>query len=334
MASNFNPYLGLLLAGIATASIAQNAPQPPLPPNQQAQQAPAPQAPTQPKSGLGQQAKPQPVELIVPMPKQAEIVSDSIDDIEDAQLTDAQYQRLKQLFLRKERQKATPYASPAKPITRTLPINLDPGVSPPVLRLSQGQLTSVVFSDVTGQPWNIQQVVMNRQLFSDGREGQGGSGTAAQEPTNVLTIDPLSPSAYGSVSIRLKGLTTPVIFVLTSGQQEVDLRVDAKVSGHNPDAVDAVSFTSMPTIDVLLSAFLDGVPPKDARRLKVSGLANTEAWLYQENLYLRTNADAQYPAYLAAARSTSGKAVYRFASRHNSVTLLTNGRAATVFIEE
>lgn len=331
MAPKFNSCLGLLLAALASSSNAQNAPQPPLPPSQQAQQAPA-----QPKSGLGQQTKQQqqPLEVIVPMPTTSEIVGQSIDDIDEAQLTDAQYQRLKQLFLRKERQKATPYPSPAKPITRTLPINLDPGVSPPVLRLSQGQLTSIVFSDVTGQPWNIQQVVMNRKLFSDGRDEQGANASAAQEPTNVLTIDPLAPAAYGSVSIRLKGLPTPVIFVLAAGQQEVDLRVDAKVPGHNPDAVDAVNFTSMPTIDALLSAFLDGVPPKDARRLKVSGLANTEAWLYQENLYLRTNADAQYPAYMAAARSTSGKAVYRFASRHNSVTLLANGRAVTVFIEE
>ena len=85
---------------------------------------------------------------------------------------------------------------------------------------------------------------------------------------------------------------------------------------------------------MMLTSFLDGVPPKDAKRVRVSGLDNTEAWLYQENLYMRTDADVQYPAYFSSARSTSGKAVYRFNSRQNSVTLLANGRAVTVFIEE
>lgn len=324
MAPNKKYISGLLLAALVSTSQAQVKPQP--------QQQTPPVA--QPRSGLGQQTQQQqqPVEVVVAMPKPSEIVSQSVADIEGVQLTDEQYERLKQLFLQRERQKASPYVSPAKPVTRTLPVNLDPGISPPVLRLSQGQLTSIVFSDVSGQPWNIQEVNLNRGLFSDGKEGANKETT--QEATNVLTIEPRAASAYGSVSVRLKGLTTPVIFVLAAGQQEVDLRVDAKVPGRNPDALDAVSFTSMPKIDVLLTAFLDGVPPTEARRLKVSGLPNTEAWLFQDSLYLRTDADAQYPAYMAAARSTSGKAVYRFASLHHSVTLLANGRAATIFIEE
>jgi len=301
-------------------------------PAQQGQGAQQGQQPPQPKSNLGKQAQgqqpPQP-EVVMPQPR--DVVEQSIDDIEDTQLTDEQYERLKKLYLRRERQKATPYVIPAKPITRTLMVNLDPGVSPPILRVTRGQLTSIVFSDMTGQPWIIKDVGMNRQMFSDGREGGGAQQI---EPTNVLTIEPLTAAAYGNVSVKLKGLPTPVIFVLAAAQQEVDLRLDAKVPGRNPDSLDSVSYTSMPSIDVSLTAFLDGVPPKDARRLHVTGLPNTEAWMYQDSLYVRTDADAQYPAYFSSARSTSGKAVYRFNSRQNSVTLLANGRAVTVFIED
>ena len=290
------------------------------------------QQPPQPKNNLGKQAQGQQAVPEVVMPKPREVVEQSIDDIEDTQLTDEQYERIKKLYLRRERQKATPYVIPAKPITRTMMVNLDPGISPPVLRVTRGQLTSIVFSDMTGQPWLIKDVSMNRQLFSDGREGGGGAQQI--EPTNVLTVEPLTAAAYGNVAVKLKGLPTPVIFVLTAAQQEVDLRVDAKVPGRNPDSVDSVSYTLMPSIDVSLTAFLDGVPPKDARRLHVTGLPNTEAWMYQDSLYVRTDADAQYPAYFSSARSTSGKAVYRFNSRQNSVTLLANGRAVTVFIED
>jgi len=283
----------------------------------------------QPRSGLGQQVAEPPPQVVYP--RSTEVVEGVIGDIEDLQLTPEQFDRLKRIYLERERQKAIPYVSPAKPITRTMFVRLDPGVSPPALRLTRGQQTSIVFSDVSGQPWFIENVSMNRQLFSDGRQGQ--QGAAQQQPTNVLTIEPLAPAAYGNVTVTLRGLSTPVIFVLTSAQQEVDMRVDAKVPGRNPDAIDTVAVSTLPSIDSALSYFLDGVPPKEARRLKVTGLEGTEAWLYRDNLYVRAKADAQYPAYMSAARSTSGASVYRYAGLHSSVTFTTGGQAVTVFIE-
>lgn len=284
-----------------------------------------------PRNNLGKQvATPPPPQVVYPRPE--DIVEDSVGDIEDLQLTPAQIDRLKQIYLSREKHKAMPYTSPAKPITRTMFVSLDPGVSPPVLRLTRGQQTSIVFSDAGGQPWFIENVSMNRQLFSDGR--QGAAAGAQQQPTNVLTIEPLSPAAYGNVTVTLRSLSTPVIFVLTSAQKEVDMRVDAKIPGRNPDAIESIAtINTMPSIDNALTYFLDGVPPKEARRLQVSGLDGVEAWLYRENLYVRAKADAQYPAYLSAARSTSGVSVYRYAGQHNSVTFLTGGQAVTVFIQ-
>lgn len=159
-----------------------------------------------------------------------------------------------------------------------------------------------------------------------------GQGKVA-EPTNVLTLEALKPAAYGNVTITLNGLSTPLIFILTSAQKEVDMRVDAKIPGRNPDAMDTTAVVAMPGIDDSLTYFLDGVPPKGSQRLKVSGLQGTEAWFYKDNLYVRATGDAQYPAYMSAARSTSGVAVYRYASLHNSVTFTTGGQAVTVFIE-
>lgn len=285
-----------------------------------------------PKSGLGKEVGAAQKTTIV-MPKPREVVEQAMDDIEDTQLTDEQIERLKKLYLRRERQKATPYLTAAKPITRTLMVNLDPGISPPILRVTRGQLTSVVFSDMKGEPWIIKDVGLNRDLFSDGRDS-GAQAAGTVEPTNVLTIEPRTAAAFGNVAIKLKGLSTPVIFVLAAAQQEVDLRVDSKIPGRNPDAADTVDYTTMPSIDPSLTSFLDGVPPKDARRMHVTGLVNTDAWTYQDQLYVRTDADAQYPAYFSSARSTSGKAVYRFNARQNSITLLSNGRAVTVFIED
>lgn len=333
MANRPNHFIMLILSVLSTTTYAQTKPTQPSVQVTATSNSTNVQQP--PKSGLGKQvsAAQQLQQEEIALPKASEVVEQAIGDIESTQLTDPQYKRLKEIYLRRERQKVFPYTGPAKPVTRTQAVNLEPGVPPPMLRLAQGQLTSVVFSDNSGQPWMISDVRLNRKLFSDG-QAEGGQSAGALEPTNILTIEPVQPTAYGNVSVRLKGLPTPVIFMLSGGQQEVDLRVDAKVPGRNPDALEAVNYTSPPSIDVSLTAFLDGVPPKEAKRLQVSGLANTDAWMYQENLYIRTDADAHYPAYYSSARSTSGKAVFRFVSRQNSVTLLSNGRAVTVFIDE
>ena len=103
----------------------------------------------------------------------------AVRQIENMQLTPEQVERLKSIYIERQQQRSMPYLNPAKPVTRTLLVNLDPGVAPPTLRLSRGQQTSLVFSDVSGQPWMIEKVSMNRQLFSDGRvigAGQGGQG--------------------------------------------------------------------------------------------------------------------------------------------------------------
>ncbi len=204
------------------------------------------------------------------------------------------------------------------------------------MRLSMGQQTSVVFSDYNGQPWFIQNVALNRESFDDGKQSSGQNGQAAPNvaPTNILSLSPKSPAAYGNVTVTLKGLSTPIILILTAAQQEVDMRVDAKVPGRNPDSAATVNMLTMPMIDGGLTYFLDGVPPKEANRLKVTGMDGVEAWLYKQNLYVRAKADAQYPAYTNAARSTSGTSVYRYAGMQNSITFTTGGQAVTVFIEQ
>lgn len=292
------------------------------------------QPPAPPANNLGQQMPGGPPTVVYPRPE--DVIDDTVNDIQDLQLTPEQVKKLKQVWLDREKAKATPYADPPKPVTRTLPINLDPGISPPVLRLSMGQLTSIVFSDNGGQPWIIQKVALNRDVFNDGKSDNGQSGQAAanSEPTNILTLTPERAAAYGNVTVTLKGLATPIIMILTTAQTEVDMRIDAKVPGRNPDTVATINVMSMPRIDDTLTAFLDGVPPAGAKRLNVTGLDGVSAWLYKSNLYIRAKAQAQYPAYTHAEGSTSGVNVYKFAGMQNAVTFTTGGQAVTVFIEQ
>ncbi len=286
-----------------------------------------------PPSGIGQTVNiVQPMNLPAPpvlpaMPINKK-VSKAFNDFEQSQLTHKQIKRLKNQNLKNSEASMSPYISMPKPVTRTLIIDLSPGVNAPILRLSSGSLTSIVFSGLNGDSWYIDSVKLNRGMFSD-----GASNGNEQPQTNVLTLEPLRPIAQGNVSVMLKGLSTPVIFSLVSGQKEVDFRVDVKIPGRNPDSTTKINYEErIPSIDDNVPYFLDGVPPKQAKRLRVTG-GDVEAWELNNNMYIRTNADVQYPAYHSSARSTSGLAVYRFEQVYHSITLLQSGKAYTVMIE-
>lgn len=286
-----------------------------------------------PRSGLSNTPRSESTTTDIVYPSTREVVEETIRDAEDAAFTEKDYQRLKQLELRRARAKATPYVSPAKPITRTMMVNLDPGVEPRVIRLSKGMQTSIAFSDYSGNPWSIAAVRTNREMFNDGLQGEGQASESPRPDNNVLMLEPMTPAAYGNVAVTLKGLATPVIFILTTGQKEVDMMIDAKIPGANPDAGDNVVVDGMPDIDDSLSAFLDGIPPKRAQRLKVEGMNDTEAWMFNHQMYVKTKGAAQYPAYMASARSTNGVSIYRYEQYHSSVTFTLAGQAVTAFID-
>ena len=285
-----------------------------------------------PGSNLGKQV-PAPLAPIV-YPSGQELRQDTIQGIQEIQFSNQEMKNLKGIYIENQQMRASPYPQIGKPITRTIPLDLAPGKQPPMLNLSQGMQTSIVFSDGKGNPWFIENVSLNRTLFSDGMGGDAGAGKN-ENSTNILTLEPLTAAPYSNVTIKLKGMSTPVIFLLTAAKNTVDVRIDAKVPGHNPDAVTGGAVASMvnfPSSDPVLAYFLDGDPPSGARRLKVQGFA-AEAWQFDGSTYYKTSAEVQFPAYMAAARSTSGTAIYRFNGTPRSVTLLSGGRAVPTFIE-
>lgn len=185
---------------------------------------------------------------------------------------------------------------------RVVTLSLDPGAEPPQIDLSSGYITTVNMVDATGQPWPILDV------------GVGGNFevTPTQSGSHVIRVMPLTRVASGNLSVLLKDLPTPVIFRLSSGTQKVDLRYDARIPKYGPGAkIPLVNRPGIQAGDELIMMFLDNSPPKDARRVKVSGLdGRTLAWIYNEKVYVRTPISLLSPAWNASASSADGMTVY------------------------
>ncbi len=200
-----------------------------------------------------------------------------------------------------------PYEGTPKGKARIATISLDPGAEAPLIHLAAGYVTTINILDATGEPWPILDV------------GVGGNFdiSPTKADTHIVRIMPLTRYSSGNLSVLLKDLTTPVIFRLAADTtSDVDLRFDARVPKFGPTAkVPIVDHSRLEAGDETIMAFLQNLPPKDAKRMKIAGLdARTMAWSLGDHVYVRTPLSLLSPAWNASVNSADGMAVYEIGS--------------------
>ncbi|WP_298626825.1 DotH/IcmK family type IV secretion protein [uncultured Legionella sp.] len=216
-------------------------------------------------------------------------------------LSPEQIVRLKQIYQTNEYAQASTPGTPPKPTATSQFVNLSPGSTPPVIRLSQGFVSSLVFLDSTGAPWPISAYDLG---------DPGAFNIQWDKTSNTLMIQAMKLYNYGNLAVRLRGLNTPVMLTLIPGQKAVDYRVDLRVQGYGPNAKSMPMEEGIPpsASDILLHV-LDGVPPAGSSRLVVSG-GDARAWLSNDKMYVRTNLTILSPGWLASMTSADGTHAY------------------------
>ncbi|KTD21063.1 DotH/IcmK family type IV secretion protein [Legionella londiniensis] len=266
-----------------------------------------PQAPPQPTAAQTRppaQPAQQPPEAMVPPAVEKETIDELAFEEVTGQLfplSPEQIIKLKQMYQTKEYAEASPAGTPPKPTATSQIVNLSPGSTPPVIRLAQGFVSSLVFLDSTGSPWPISAYDLgNPSAFS----------IQWDKTSNTLMIQALKLYTYGNLAVRLQGLNTPVMLTLIPGQKAVDYRVDLRIQGFGPNAKSLPMEVGLPPSanDVLLNV-LDGVPPPASKRLTVSG-GDARAWLLNEKMYVRTNLTILSPGWIASMTSADGMHAY------------------------
>lgn len=220
-------------------------------------------------------------------------------------MSPAQINKLKEVFVDTQLAVATPPGNPPKPTTSSLLVNLSPQATAPVIRLSAGYLTSLVFIDATGQPWPIAAYsVGDPSAFNIQWDRKG----------NTLLVQSSTFYKRSNLAVMLKDLNTPVMITLLSGQQAVDYRVDLRVPGIGPNAI-YVQNGVPDAINPVLFDVLNGITPKGGKELKVTGGGNTQAYLVNEKaskkMYLRTNLTITSPGWQSTMSSADGTRAYQ-----------------------
>lgn len=228
-------------------------------------------------------------------------------------LTPEQIIELRRLYDKSQAASQASPKAPPEPVATTQPVSLSPGSTPPVIRMGQGFVTSVVFVDSTGSPWPIAAYdIGDPNTFNVQWDNKG----------NILMIQPHAPYTYGNLAVRLRGLDTPVMITLIPGQQVIDYRADLRVPGMGPNA------TAMPSADALPSAansvllnLLNGVPPKGSKTVTITG-GDGQAWQSGNKLYVRTHLPIISPGWLAHMRSPDGTHAYELANAAQTTQIL------------
>lgn len=238
-------------------------------------------------------------------------------------LSPQQVVQLRQQIDLAQRAAATPPLIPPKPVSSTLMVSLAPGTTPPVIRLAQGYVTSLVFVDSASQPWPIAAFdIGNPKAVNMQWDGK----------SNILLIQAITPYTSGDIVIRLVGNNTPITLELVSGQRVVDYRVDVHVSGIGPNTKEVPVGTGLPNnANQLLLGVLDGVAPSGSRTLTVHG-ADAQAWLVGSKLYLRTRFTLLSPGWVGTMESPDGMHAYEL-PKTSSVLISRYGEPAELKIE-
>lgn len=216
-------------------------------------------------------------------------------------LTPEQLLRYRQMHDLLDYVQSTEAKTPPKPIASSQFIHLAPGSTPPVVRLSQGFVTSIVFLDSSGAPWPIVAYDLgNPEAFN----------IQWDRTSNILMIQATKQYTYGNMALRLDGLNTPVMLTLVPGQKVVDYRVDMRVQGSGPNAKPLAGGLGIPpSADPILLSVLDGIAPPNSKVVDVIG-GDAQAWLQDTRLFLRTRLTVLSPAWIAKMRSADGMHVY------------------------
>ena len=200
----------------------------------------------------------------------------------------------------------------------------------PMIAVRRGYVTAISFTDTTGAPWPIEEVLVDARFLSetvlsetvltgtvrtaDGAGDDGGAGRGSGGvPSHLLYLFPQARSLHGNAAVKLLGLAEPLVLSLRGGGADTDFRVEIRLGMPGPNAEPAAAAPSgFHAGDAVLLDLLGGIAPPGAERLIVEGGGRDDrAWRVSGDLLLVTRAHLLSPGPWAAERGAGGRWAYR-----------------------
>ncbi len=211
----------------------------------------------------------------------------------------------------RQTERATSAGAGPVPSGRVRRLMVEPGAAVPVVEVRRSFTTVLSWTDTTGSPWPVEEVLVDsRFLPGDGQES-GAQG-------HLVYLAPKRRYLSGNLVVKLQDLAEPVVVMLRdSGGAESDFRVELRLPLPGPglDAAALVRPASFHAGDGELADLLAGRAPPGAVRVELEGAgAGDRAWRAGEDLLLLSRHAVLSPGPWAAERGSGGRWAYRLPS--------------------
>ena len=187
------------------------------------------------------------------------------------------------------RQKAAsviPAMSNSLGISRLVVANTKPWfkLSPPNVRLGVGVVSSVIFTDESGNIWPISSYVIgDKQNFTVNWAKKGG----------IIMLQSKKPFANTNIAVMLSGRSTPITLMIQSTQHEWDYELYVRTPKHRDKDLNNIKQASY------LLGLLSGIVPQGAEKLAINPKSsNYKLWRYQGKYLILTSGVLISPSYL------------------------------------
>jgi intracellular multiplication protein IcmK len=299
------------------------------------QGAPAPAGPAAPGSGAGYgnaasgarytNSVPTPgMPLPSPLVVRPDPVTQAVDQV--APLTPDQVKAVRKALGERDKAIYTTESVP-KTASQLLTLDMSPNAQRPVVRVAPNIGGTVSFIDMAGNAWPIVHV-----------DNFGAKGYTVSLPSeNTVAVWSVNPYVTGNVAVYLKGLASPQSFIVQPATTVANDRTDLIIPRVLPDKRDA--YLGSGRADTLggysdeLTPYLLRTPPDNAKALRVTGLADSQAWQTPDgSLILRTPASVRSPAWTRSGSAADGTHVYKLQITPLVTVAQTDGRLTYVQI--
>lgn len=247
-------------------------------------------------------------QIILPPPDTSSKMEIERERYLQAPVTPKEIEQWRKMMLEIDKARSRPLIEP-KVRTRTQQISFDAGHELPVIHIAPGNVSSLALVDIMGQPWPIADspVVGDQESYLV---------HVSQHVPNVINVAASKTAGASTLSILLKDQSVPIVMRLVTDLKTHDARVDliAPIPGPNSSrAALTGGASSIPptTADKIMLSFVEGVPPENAKEVRVSGTNGLRAWLYNGELYVRTIYELTSPSWNGEAHGAGGVHVYR-----------------------
>lgn len=234
------------------------------------------------------------------MPAPIDLKQEAIDKI--APLNEKEIKELRTELDRRATAMTQPMVPQAKPVQRSVRLDLSPGTTPEIVRVALNQGTLVNFLDAAGRPWPV--------VSADSYNPRGLD--IATIGVNSVSIGVKSEASRASnIAVLLEG-NIKVVFTVVTGQREVDYSVDMQLAKYVPGLPPPVG--ALQQVQALGSSelmdYLLGTPPKSARQLQTTSAQLTAWQISPQRMIVRTDAMVAAPTWTRRQSSSSGVTVY------------------------